>query len=151
MTIDEMNLAPVADKAARILQGKHPGITFTSGRRGTHEQARAMASNITGKGGRKWIVKTYAASAQRDQLQAWIDAHPQAVTRDAIAAGLESLLTQMSDAERLHISKHFAGAAFDVQPVAANAAIIKADMAALPGVTKFLEREGGLVRWHVQF
>src|SRR5260221_727966 len=37
------------------------------------------------------------------------------------------------------------------QPQEKDAATIKADMAALPGATKFLEEEGGLVRWHVQF
>jgi hypothetical protein len=48
------------------------------------------------------------------------------------------------------ISKHLTGDAFDVQPVTKNADAIKKSMRNLPGA-KFLEKEGGLVRWHVQF
>ena len=33
MTIDELQLEPVAEQAARLLQQKHPNVEFTSGRR----------------------------------------------------------------------------------------------------------------------
>lgn len=46
MTIEEMQLAPVAKEAAAILRTKHPNIEFTSGRRDIRQQAHAMAGNI---------------------------------------------------------------------------------------------------------
>jgi hypothetical protein len=41
--------------------------------------------------------------------------------------------------------------AFDVQPVTQDADAIKKSIRALAGLDKFLEMEGGLVRWHAQF
>ena len=152
MTIDELNLQPVAERGARALLARHPSVIFTSGRRTVAEQASAMASNIVASGRRRWIEETYAASPPRNRLQAWVNAHPEAKTRAALAAGLRSVMAAMSDNELRRISKHLAGLAFDISPVAGSGGdAIKRTMAALPGVTKFLEREGGLVRWHVQF
>jgi hypothetical protein len=59
MTIEEMQLAPVARQAATILHAKHPALLFTSGRRNVREQAHAMAANIVVLNDRKWIGKTY--------------------------------------------------------------------------------------------
>jgi hypothetical protein len=146
MTIEEMNLEPVAKKAATILQQKHPQIKFTSGRRTIFQQAHAMAGNVVKN--RKWIGQTYIAAAK---LQQWVDAHPEAKTVDAITAGLEKTMKEMPEQDLLKISRHLTGRAFDVKPVTANAKKIKADIQALPGLHKFLEKEGGLVRWHAQF
>jgi hypothetical protein len=49
------------------------------------------------------------------------------------------------------ISKHLSGEAFDVQPVKKDASKIKKTIRGLKGLTKFLDKEGGLVRWHAQF
>ena len=146
MTIDEMNLDPVAKKAATILQNKHPTIEFTSGRRGIFQQAHAMANNVVLN--RKWIGQTYVAGAK---LQQWVDQHPEATSVDAITAGLEQVMKRMPSEELVKISRHLTGKAFDVRPVTANAAAIKADILKLPGLHKFLDKEGGLVRWHAQF
>jgi hypothetical protein len=146
MTIEEMNLEPVAKNAATILQNKHPQLKFTSGRRTIFQQAHAMAGNVVFN--RKWIGQTYLAGAK---LQQWVDKHPEAKTVDAITAGLEQTMKTMPEAELLKISRHLTGRAFDVKPVTANAAAIKADILKLPGLHKFLEKEGGLVRWHAQF
>jgi len=146
MTIDEMNLAPTAKAAAKLLLGKHPNIEFTSGRRDVRQQAHAMAGNVTHN--RKWIGNTYIKG---QKLQAWVDAHPEAVTVDQITAGLTQVMNTMSEDERSKISRHLTGRAFDVRPQKQNAKAIKADIRALPGLNKFLEREGGLVRWHAQF
>lgn len=146
MTIEEMNLEPVAKKAATILQSKHPELKFTSGRRTIFQQAHAMAGNVVFN--RKWIGQTYLAGAK---LQQWVDKHPEAKTVDAITAGLEQTMKAMPEAELLKISRHLTGKAFDVTPVSANAATIKADILKLPGLHKFLDKEGGLVRWHAQF
>jgi hypothetical protein len=146
MTIEELNLEPVAKKAATILQSKHPEIEFTSGRRSVFQQAHAMANNVVIN--RKWIGQTYLAGAK---LQQWVDQHPEAKTIDEITAGLEHVMNGMKEEELVKISRHLTGRAFDVRPVTANAAAIKADILKLPGLHKFLEKEGGLVRWHAQF
>lgn len=49
------------------------------------------------------------------------------------------------------LSEHLSGSAFDVQPVDRNRAAIKASIRALPGLELFLDREGGLGRWHAAF
>jgi hypothetical protein len=148
MTIEELNLEPIADQAARLLQQKHPDIQFTSGRRDVFQQAHAMASNIVSLNDRQWIGKTYLAGAK---LQQWVDDHPGAVTVDQITAGLQETMDAMPQADLLKISRHLTGRAFDIRPVTQNAAAIKADIRALPGLQKFLEQEGGHVRWHAQF
>ncbi|HEX3144195.1 MAG TPA: hypothetical protein VHQ64_09495 [Pyrinomonadaceae bacterium] len=147
MTIDEMNLAPTAKAAAKLLLQKHPNIQFTSGRRDVQQQAHAMAGNIV-KHDRQWIGNTYLKA---QKLQAWVDAHPEAVTVDQITAGLTQVMNKMPEDERSKISRHLTGRAFDVRPLKQNAKAIKADIRALPGLNKFLEKEGGLVRWHAQF
>jgi hypothetical protein len=146
MTIEELNLEPVAKAAATILQSKYPTIEFTSGRRGIFQQAHAMAGNVVLN--RKWIGQTYLAGAK---LQQWVDQHPEAKTIDQITAGLEQVMKGMPENELVKISRHLTGRAFDVRPVTANAAAIKADILKLPGLHKFLDKEGGLVRWHAQF
>jgi len=148
MTIEEMHLEPVAKEAAKILKSKHPNIEFTSGRRDIRQQAHAMAGNIVKLRDRKWIGKTYLAAAK---CQAWVDKHPEAVTVDAITDGLEQVMKAMPEDELMKISRHLTGRAFDVRPVTANAAAIKADIRKLPGLHKFLDHEGGHVRWHAQF
>ena len=146
MTIEEMDLEPVAKKAATMLLEKHPQIKFTSGRRTITQQAHAMANNVVKN--RKWIGQTYIAAAK---LQKWVDANPQAKTIAAITAGLEKSMKEMPEKDLLKISRHLTGKAFDVKPVTTNAKAIKATIQSLPGLHKFLEKEGGLIRWHAQF
>jgi hypothetical protein len=148
MTIEELQLEPVADHGARLLQQKHPNIEFTSGRRTIAQQAHAMAANIVSLNDRQFIGRTYLAGAK---LQQWVDAHPNAVTVDVITAGLLEVMNGMAEDEVLKISRHLTGRAFDVRPVTQNAEAIKADIRALPGLNKFLEKEAGHVRWHAQF
>lgn len=148
MTIEELQLEPIAEQAARLLQQKHPNIQFTSGRRNVTQQAHAMASNIVSLQDRQWIRKTYLAGAK---LQQWVDDHPGAVNVDQITAGLQETMNAMPEAELLKISRHLTGRAFDIKPVMQSAEVIKADIRALPGLNKFLEKEGGHVRWHAQF
>lgn len=148
MTIEELQLTPVAKNAATILKTKHPNLVFTSGRRSVKQQAHAMAGNIVSLHDRKWIGKTYLAGAK---LQAWVDQHPEAKTVDALTDGLEQTMNAMTEAERTKISRHLTGRAFDIRPVTQNARKIKEDIRALPGLHKFLDREGGHVRWHAQF
>jgi len=148
MTIDELELEPAAREAAELLREKHPHLEFTSGRRTIRQQAHAMASNIVSLHDRQWIGKTYFAGAK---LQQWVDAHPQAKTVDQLTAGLEATMNAMTEAEVLKISKHLTGNAFDIRPVMEDSDEIVADIEALPGLVKFLKKEGGHVRWHAQF
>ena len=150
-SIEALNLNETAKNAAYDLKAKHPGIVFTSGRRDKKDQARAMASNVVKN--RKWIAQTYKATPISAACQKWVDDNPQSKSADAIEAGLLSVITQFDDSELRKLSKHLSGDAFDVQPVSANANQIIADMNALADASggKFLSKEGGLVRWHIQF
>ena len=147
MTIEEMNLEPVAKNAATILQEQ------TSNNR-IHQRSTGHLSTGPCNGWQcsvriaQWIGKTYIAGAK---LQQWVDQHPEAKTVDAITAGLEQVMKAMAPEELTKISRHLTGKAFDVRPVTKNAAAIKADILKLPGLHKFLDKEGGLVRWHAQF
>ena len=146
--ITSLKLSAKAKKAAEELLKEFPDIQFTSGRRDLKDQARAMASNVVKQ--RDWIKKTYLPNEASKACQKWVDDHPEALSQNAIAAGLLETLKGLG-AKAGQISKHLTGDAFDVQPVSKNATEIKKAIRKLPGLTKFLEKEGGLVRWHAQF
>lgn len=146
--IDALDLNATARAAAIELKKKHPTITFSSGRRDAGEQAQAMASNIVDAKNRKWIEQTYISASP---LQKWVDDHPEATTVADLAKGLQETMEAMSDTDLAKVSKHLGGAAFDVLPQETDADTIKKDMKALTGLTKFLEKEGDLIRWHAQF
>ena len=147
--IEALDLAAIARKAAYALKAAHPAVSFTSGRRNKGDQARAMASNVVKN--RKWIEETYAASDLRTALQKWVDDNP-ALTKPAeVAAGLLGVFEAATEEAVGKFSKHLSGEAFDVQPVTLDAEAIKTTIRGLEGLGKFLETEGGLVRWHAQF
>ncbi len=142
----------MARKAAYVLKKVYPAIRFTSGRRSKEEQARAMAGNVVQN--HKWIEQTYADSTLRTKCQDWVDKNPEKKTETEIAEGLLCVLNAATDADLAKFSKHLSGEAFDVQPVEKvekDAEAIKRTIRGLPGLDKFLDTEGGLVRWHVQF
>lgn len=147
--IEALNLSPIAKAAAYELKRQHPAVVFTSGRRDKAEQAGAMATNVINN--RKWIVQTYAVSPASAACQKWVDTNPTATTVSQIRDGLISVFNSLTDAQMEKLSKHLAGAAFDVQPVIKDAAAIKATIRKLKGLRLFLEKEGGLVRWHAEF
>jgi hypothetical protein len=147
--IESLHLAPTARAAAYALKKAHPSINFTSGRRGKEDQARAMASNVVKN--RNWIEETYLNSPLRKKCQDWVDNHPGKKTQAEIQQGLLSVFNDADDDELGRFSKHLGGMAFDVQPVEHNGDKIKQTIRGLSGLDKFLEKEGGLVRWHAQF
>ncbi|MBI4220678.1 MAG: DUF4157 domain-containing protein [Chloroflexi bacterium] len=149
--IDALDLADVAEKAAIELRGKQPTVTFTSGNRTLSEQASAMAENIVASNDRNWITATYSDTSSRTALQKWLDDNPTVIDKAGIASGLEGVLNGLTATQQGYISKHLTGEAFDVQPETANADAIKNDIKSLTGIKKFLDTEGGLVRWHAQF
>ncbi|HEX3598804.1 MAG TPA: hypothetical protein VHU84_01605 [Lacipirellulaceae bacterium] len=146
--IDSLKLSPKAKKAAEQLLKEYPDIVFTSGRRDLAEQASAMAANVVET--RDYIKNTYSSNDASKACQKWVDDHPEAKTRKEIATGLLKTLKELGP-KAGQISKHLTGDAFDVQPVKENADEVKKSIRELPGVQKFLEKEAGLERWHVQF
>jgi len=155
--IEALQLQGAAKTAASALKKAYPSVKFTSGRRNKAEQASAMAANVALN--RKWIEQTYSHSTARYKCQKWVDDNPEKKTKGEISAGLKEVLDALTDAELGRLSKHLSGEAFDVKPQEKDAAEIKAmikgftDQAQKNGSTraKFLEKEGGLVRWHAQF
>jgi hypothetical protein len=147
--IEALDLAATAKAAAYALKKAHPSVVFTSGRRSMEDQARAMASNVVKN--RKWIEQTYAVSDLRKRCQDWVNENPDKKSQAEIAAGLLAQFNAVGDAVLGTFSKHLSGEAFDVQPVSKDADAIKATIRGLSGLGKFLDKEGGLVRWHAQF
>ncbi len=151
ISIEALGLQGYVQTAADQLVAAHPEVQFTSGRRSVQSQANAMASNIIASNNRNWIASTYASSAERTQLQNWVDSNPQATTVSAIETGLSGIMSRWSDAQKVRISRHLSGEAFDVRPTNTNRAAIIATIKGLPRLRKFLEHEGGLERWHAEF
>jgi hypothetical protein len=149
-SVELLDLEPIARAGAERLLRLHPQLRFTSGRRTVEAQARAMASNVA-LGNRTWVVDTYRDSEPARALQAFVDAHPAIRGKRALTEGFLSVLSRFTPEELAHLSRHLGGLAFDIQPTRINAEAIKRDIRELPGLHLFLDREGGLVRWHVQF
>ena len=147
--IEALDLRGAAKKGAYALKKAHPAVTFTSGRRDRAEQASAMASNVVKN--RQWIEETYSPTKVSKACQKWVDDNEDATTQDEIAAGLLTVLNDYTPEQLAVLSKHISGDAFDVQPVETDADAIKKTIRGLDGLDKFLEKEGGLVRWHAQF
>jgi len=147
--IEALDLAATARAGAYALKAAYPSVVFTSGRRSKEDQARAMSGNVVAN--RKWIEQTYADSPLRTKCQDWIDANPNKKSAAEIAEGLVSVFNAVADADLGKFSKHLSGEAFDVQPVDKDADEIKKTIRGLAGLSKFLDTEGGLVRWHAQF
>jgi hypothetical protein len=150
-SIAELDLAPSAKAGAEALLALFPThVKFTSGRRGTTDQARVMAPNVVKN--RRWIEETYLDTPQRAALQAWVDANPQATDAATIAAGLEAVMRSWTPDQQRGFSRHFLGDAFDIAPVAGDIGErIKEAIPKLPRYQWHRFKEGGLVIWHVQF
>ncbi len=150
--IEALGLSDVAKDAAYKLKAGFPKVVFTSGRRDKLSQARAMASNVIIN--RNWIEETYRPSPAILACQTWVNQNSQATTQAAISAGLLGVLNQLTDEQLSHVSKHLSGDAFDVQPILDESAdgivALLRNLATAAGGS-FLDREGGLCRWHAQF
>ncbi len=147
--IEALELAEPARAAAYALKKAHPAVVFTSGRRSVADQARAMAGNVAAN--RKWISQTYMPSDTSRKLQKWVDEHKDRKTADEIERGLAGAMKSMTAGQLGLLSKHLAGLAFDVRPVQQDAESIKRTIRGLPKLKVFLDKEGGLERWHAQF
>ena len=112
--IEILKLSEPARSAAYTIKRRHPWVVFTSGRRDLAGQASAMAGNVVYN--RQWIVQTYAANPVSAAAQAWVNAHPEARTKEAIAAGLLGVFNTFSPRDLGRLSHHLSGLAFDVKP-----------------------------------
>ena len=150
MKIEELGLQADVEATARHLLALFPMIVFTSGRRSREDQSRAMAQNVVSN--RRWIERTYKSTGISRACQLWIDKPPQANTVEELQEGILQVLNLYSDNALTALSKHFSGRAFDIQPVlGASGEQIKQEIRRLPHLQKFLDHEGGLVRWHLDF
>ncbi|WP_299938234.1 hypothetical protein [uncultured Pelagimonas sp.] len=146
-TASQLDLAEHAKSAALKLEADFPGVVFTSGRRSSDDQARAMAGNVVNN--RKWIEQTYKSSPERKSLQDWVDKNPSAKTKAEIQAGLAKIMSDWTDTQKKGFSRHMAGLAFDVKPT--DDAKLKKAISELPNLRKFLDEEGGITIWHADF
>jgi hypothetical protein len=148
---DPSSLVGNAARAAAALQTAYPGVVFTSCRRTRSDQASAMAANE--EQDHAWISETYVGSDVEQACQAYCAAHPNLGQSD-LAAGLLAILNGFSDTALHKLSYHLAGQAFDVQPgscdVSAFASLVSQATGAGELSCKFLPKEGGLTRWHLQ-
>ena len=108
-----------------------------------------MAGNVVKN--RRWIAQTYAANPVSAAAQAWVDAHPEARTQQAIADGLLKVFKTFSPRDLGRLSHHLSGLAFDVRPVPAQASAFWNTVLSLPGLRQHFDTEGGLTIWHVGF
>ena len=161
LTIEQMQLAPNARRAAQMLGETHPGIVFTSGRRDLRGQARAMAEN-TIRHGVGWLNSTYKDKEMVGQLEEWMEANlDKTASKLQMTEGFYQTLVTLQSG-RLTQFPHCRGDAFDIQcPRFADGRIdeqsvslIKRTIEALPvelGLQLILTHEGSLRIVHAQF
>lgn len=152
LTIDDLNLLPVAHDAALILKSRCPWVQFTSGRRDWFGQAHAMAVNVLQakhNGNPNWLAQVYP---REPQLQCCVDENADVSSVDALANLLYLTLKDLPESLRLRFA-HPAGRAFDVEsPFDYDLAMtLQAEMKALPKIEVVLTNEGGLHIYHAQF
>lgn len=151
------SLTGAAREAAAALLKAFPNTTITSSVRTVEKQARAMADNCVLR--RDYIGETYRKPLcnAAQVLHAWSMGHP-TKTADELAADFARFINELPFKERRLLSKHFPddtgkSHAFDVKPVGGKVgekiiAFLRAEATKRGG--RFLEEEGGLVRWHWQ-
>jgi len=161
LTIEEMQLAPNAKRAAQLTRAAHPGVVFTSGRRDVRGQARAMAEN-TIRHGVGWLNSTYKNKEMVQQLEDWMEEHlDQTASSKQLAEGFYQTLVTMQ-AGRLAQFPHCRGDAWDIHcPRFADGRIdelsvslIRRTIEALPvplGLQLIVTREGEHRVIHAQF
>ena len=161
LTIEEMQLAPNAKRAAQMVRDTHPGVIFTSGRRDVRGQASAMAEN-TIRHGVGWLNSTYKNKEMVQQLEDWMESNlDKTASKQQMTEGFYQTLVSLQ-AGRLAQFPHCRGDAFDIQcPRFADGRIdelsvslIRRTIEALPvelGLQLILTREGEHRVIHAQF
>lgn len=155
LTIPRLDLNLIATAGAHELYRQCPWVLFTSGRRTLEKQAHAMACNVAVR--RDFIARTYISCGE--ELQLVVNRNPEWVTVEQLEHGLFAYMRDEMKPERLaQLSYHMTGDAFDVLPLIGQSPVQREQavctihaIEALPGLDKFLTREAGLPRWHLQF
>ena len=155
MSLEELKLSPYAHECARRLSERFPQVVFTSGRRDLSDQARVMALNIVDSQNRNWIKDTYVKG---HLIQPVIDAYPDVKSVEALSSLICLRLKELEPEQVMLISAHLTGDAFDIRPLTDTMGvptsngweIIDFIRRSLEG-SKMLLKEGGAIRWHVQF
>ena len=160
--INPSTLNPVAQELLETLLSFFPDLEITSGIRSMQTQAAAMASNCILNP--KWIEKTYrqplcaAAQAAQSAVDSVYGVVENIISVNNLTTAIIGALSVFSSDELRKLSWHLSGDAFDVQPVDGDeGAAVKDKIRSLVGLRitngghgEFLEKEGGLTRWHVQ-
>jgi hypothetical protein len=151
LTIPSLDLNPAALAGAHELYRQCPWVKFPSGRRSLAKQAHVMACNVAVR--RDFISRVYIHGGE--ELQLVVNRHPEWETVEQLAHGLYAYLhDEMTPEKVVKLSRHMTGDAFDVLPILDNAEQANQTIHViqkLTGLDRFLTREAGLPRWHVQF
>lgn len=136
-------------EVALAFSAKFPTAVFSRGIRTLRTQCRDMAENVHLN--RMWILETYKASKPAMAAHAWVIANKHVRAVGDIADGLEFVLRTFSPEALESLSRHFTGDAFDLRPRSVNREMREwlEDEAEKRGAL-FLDREGGLIRYHWQ-
>lgn len=151
--IMRLHLEGNAELAAMEFAREHRSAKIISGKRTITEQAEAMAYNIVRHSKREEWLDIYLYRPIRNACKKWVKANPKA-TEAQVADGIAGVLRTFTEVELHKLSVHFSGKAFDVQPVGGidgmrQLETLRKLVKKYDG--KLLTKEGGLVRWHVQF
>ena len=76
MDIKQLDLSPLATKAAMFVREKHPDAVFTSGRRSIEKQALVMAQNAI-RHGSAWLKDTYKNTRMVTCLMTYMEENPE--------------------------------------------------------------------------
>lgn len=169
LTIDQMNLGPLARQGAHALLAEFGPdvIRFTRGYADLKGQARAMAGNVARN--KEWIKQTYTrtdrpsyviACALQEEVYRRAEVKDRAEIEQYLYAALQSIPN--AEAISFHclvdVQGQPASEAFDLLPIedahgmpTAEGYRVIASIRRLPGLDAFLHREGGLRIWHAQF
>ena len=158
--INPSTLNPVAKELAETLLAFFPSLELTSGVRSRQTQASAMAADTLLD--RNFILNTYKPSPIKDACMAAVNSvyGPicELINQNNLTMALIGALSVFDNDGLRQLSWHMSGDAFDVQPVDGDeGAGIKDKIRSLVGLRitngghgEFLEKESGLVRWHIQ-
>ena len=150
--LDQLRLAPRAKTGAVLLNERFPDIQFTSGLRDIQAQARVMATNQLRKP--FWIRDTYLRGKE---LQRLLDTQT-LNTQLELQAFIQKWLEGQTSEQLAQLSRHLGGYAFDIKPSVDRKGYTNTqgfDMISFIHTVvqpeKFLQWEGGLQIWHLQF
>lgn len=163
LTIQEMRLSPMAEKAALIVLKLHPHAIFTSGKRDIMDQARVMAQNAV-RYGSGWLDSTYREKRIVKCLMTFMEENPEKCSDPRVLGHCFYELLQDNFAGDLLKFPHVRGDAFDIAwPKLGNGLINRPDgelicqtIECLPiqfdiPLDLLLKKEGKLDVIHAQF